>query len=397
MKENALNSTQRIPIMLPFNPLVRMDKNLPYHYLTFKEQYSSDDTGLFVLLLSYFAKEKQNNLFGFGTLDPLKFCEEMELDPSNFAWRKHENPKHIRDLKSNTDLDISQFDSTQLFDTVLENALYCLSTDVFTFSNNQNYKIKKEIYKSVTSISSIQFLKKIEKVTVKGKTRPKVVYNYELNSDYIDNLSFLFFHANIKTLSNSMGKSLQGMYLHLCDLKNQMFYQKLRSVELDFTEVKNRLNINSDRADYVKQKINKAFDTLLSYNDLKDIFTIEWFKKPNQRYSYGIKLIYNGDLSDRIVEENKVSIWEDVRVDYLRTGLFEAYLRRYPSVKSLPMEELKERYITWLKSETLDEDTKKTVYIDCCVIFDKNNRYEKPGDRYPSFLRELPKYYTKFI
>ena len=397
MKENALQSNQMIPVMLPYNPTVRLDKNLPFHYLTFKEQYSSDDTGLFVLLLSYFAKEKQNNLFGFGTLDPIKFCEELDLDPSNFAWRKHDNPKHIRDLKNNPDIDVDSLNSNQIFETILENALYCLSTDVFTFSNNQSYKRKKEIYKSVTSITSIQFLKKIEKVTIKGRTRPKVVYNYELNSNYIDNISFLFFHANIKTLSNSMGKSLQGMYLYLCDLKNQMFFQKTRAVELDFTEVKNRLNINSDRSDYVKQKIIKAFATLLSYNDLKDIFTIEWFKKPNQKYFYGIKLIYNGDLSDNIIEESKTIIWEGVRLDYLRNALYEAYLRRYPSIRTMPKPELKENYILWLKNSNLDEDTKKTVYIDCCVIFDKANRYEKPGERYQIFLNELPQYYSKFI
>ena len=55
MKENALQSNQMIPVMLPYNPTVRLDKNLPFHYLTFKEQYSSDDTGLFVLQLSYLA------------------------------------------------------------------------------------------------------------------------------------------------------------------------------------------------------------------------------------------------------------------------------------------------------------------------------------------------------
>ena len=397
MKENALQSNQMIPVMLPFNPLVRMDKNLPFHYLTFKEQYSSDDTGLLVLLLSYFAKEKQNNLFGFGTLDPLKFCKEMELHPENFVYKKHNNPKHIIDIKNNVNLDINSFDPNFLFDSVLENALYCLSTDSFTFSENKSYKRKKEIYKSVASIQSIKFLKRLDKITIKGKTRPKVVYEYELDLDYVNNLSFLFFHANIKTLSGTIGKSLEGMYLTLCDLKNQMFYQKTRSIELDFTEVKNRLNIDSDRPDYIKQKIKKAFSTLLSYNDLKDIFTIEWFKKPNQKYLYGIRLIYNGDLSDNLIEETKVNTWEGVRLDYLGNALYEAFLRRYPSISTISKPELKEKYISWLKNSKLDEDTKKTVYIDCCVIFDKANRHEKPGERYQIFLNELPQYYSKFI
>ena len=63
----------------------------------------------------------------------------------------------------------------------------------------------------------------------------------------------------------------------------------------------------------------------------------------------------------------------------------------------MPKPELKENYILWLKNSNLDEDTKKTVYIDCCVIFDKANRHEKPGERYQIFLNELPQYYSKFI
>ena len=79
--------------MTKFNRnLVRVDKNISYHYNYFKK-YSFDDSKLMFMLLVYFAKQHQQDLFGAGTLDPVLFCKEFGLSPQNYIWAKH--PKTI--------------------------------------------------------------------------------------------------------------------------------------------------------------------------------------------------------------------------------------------------------------------------------------------------------------
>jgi hypothetical protein len=83
--------------------------------------------------------KRQYNLFGFGTLDPIKFCEEMDLNQNHTIWNKIENP---RQKTLYTEEEIKRL-KMPLYDTALENALYCLSTDVYSFSEEVNKYLHK--------------------------------------------------------------------------------------------------------------------------------------------------------------------------------------------------------------------------------------------------------------
>ena len=115
--------------------LVRVDKNISYHYNYFKK-YSFDDSKLMFMLLVYFAKQHQQDLFGAGTLDPVLFCKEFGLSPQNYIWAKHPNPRQLAETSAESLEKIG----IPIFDTIFENALYCLYADIFQFPKGKFYR-----------------------------------------------------------------------------------------------------------------------------------------------------------------------------------------------------------------------------------------------------------------
>ncbi|CAM3261944.1 hypothetical protein [Elizabethkingia anophelis] len=376
------------------NSLVNIDKNLSYSYLHFRK-YNSDESNLMWLLLVYFAKERQYNLFGFGTLDPIKFCEEMDLNQNHTIWNKVENP---RQKTLYTEEEIKRL-KIPLYDTALENALYCLSTDVYSFSEEVNkYLHKNQVNVSVNKLSTIQFIKQFERVTTTARNgKQRKLYNYVLSQEFLDNLSFIFFNADPKNISISIKKSYEGLYMHLCNLKNEMFLRKKRAKELEFDYITELLNINSTDPSYKKKKIIKAFAEILNYEDLKGVFNVTWFKKPNHKFEYGIELTYLLSIADSDVMEKKNSTWRDAKTTFIKNYLFEHYRKRYPSEVDKEPSIFRDIYIKWLKDSNIDRDIKQTAYVTGCMNFDQRNKYEEPGARWENFINELTVNYLEYL
>lgn len=383
---------------IAMNPTVRADKNITHSYLYFKK-YSSDDSKLLFLLLVYFSQQKQQNLFGYGVLDPITFCKEMNLAPEHFIWRKHSNPKQLQ-VHNREDLKKANL---PIYDTIFENALYCLLTDTFEFKDtNKSYGIKNSLYSrdgnvtKVENISAIQFIKSLDCVVLKeGKTVRKV-YHYELSLDYINNLSFLFFKVNINSLSLSIKKNYDGLYLYLANLYNEMYNRGIRQAPIEFDLLKKILDINSPRASYVKTKITKALEDVINYDDLKDKFKFHWVRKLNHKYKYEIEIVLEGSLSEVEINANREQIWEEVRIQSLRNGLYEGFLRRYPDMITSNIEYRQEKYIQWLKDCSIDEGVKIEAYNDMCSRFDhpKKRYFEKIRE---SWFNNLKTYYNTYI
>ena len=204
--------------MTKFNRnLVRVDKNISYHYNYFKK-YSFDDSKLMFMLLVYFAKQHQQDLFGAGTLDPVLFCKEFGLSPQNYIWAKHPNPRQLAETSAESLEKIG----IPIFDTIFENALYCLYADIFQFPKGKFYLSKVGKYQNGETIDSIQFITSLTKKTIQVGKNLKKVYEYDLSERFISNLSFLFFNVNLNSLKITTKKNSDGLYFFVKNLINEM-------------------------------------------------------------------------------------------------------------------------------------------------------------------------------
>lgn len=375
--------------------IVRVDKNISYHYLHFKK-YSLDDSKLMFLLLVYLAKQHQYDLFGSGVIDPVQFCKEFNLQPQHYIWSKHENP---RQLKENTAEELKAA-KIPVFDSVFENSLYCLYIDIFQFPKDKGkfYYSKFAKYQKGEGVDSIQFITSLNIRTVKvGKTNKKV-YDYELSEKFIANLSFLFFNVNINSLKISTRKNNDGLYFEIKNIINEMMGKNISVKELDFNEIKAVLGINSDEASYVKKKIKKAFSELLELPDLKDKgVSFSWFTLPNHKFEYGIKFHLESGANEILNKQEREQSWREVKHDLLRNLLLAAYKRRYPEAIYLPMAELKYNYSQWLKDSRVDVDSKRTTFVDFHKSTATPELAKKLEWMATSFPEELSKEYEKYI
>ncbi|MGP2571255.1 hypothetical protein ACT4R9_10395 [Ornithobacterium rhinotracheale] len=339
------------------NELIRVDKNLSYHYNYFKK-YSLDDSGLMFMVLIYLARKHQYELFGDGILDPVDFCKAFKLEPSNVIWRKHENP---RQLQEHT-IEELQKQGIDVFDTVFENALYCLFKDIFEFTENVGYLTREGKVSNQKYLSSIQFITRLnkEEITKGAKNKVSKVYRYELSADFMNNLSFLFFNVNVKSLQKDIVKKNQGLYMYLKDIKNYMVNKKISQQDLSFTILKEKIGIDSDTPKYIKKKISATLDKLLKLEDLNE-FSFEWVKGKNQRYAYTVRLILVNIKAVRI-NDNKQEVWNDVSENFLKKEMLFMFKRRYPSYNYVSPDELKIVYRQWLQDKDKDMDLKVSAY-----------------------------------
>lgn len=375
--------------------MVRIDKNISYHYLHFKK-YSLDDSKLMFLLLVYLAKQHQHDLFGNGVLDPVQFCKEFNLQPQHYIWAKHEDP---RQLKDNT-VEELKASKIPVFESVFENSLFCLYSDIFTFPKEKGkfYYSKFAKYQNGEGIDSIQFITSLSVRTVKIGKNNKKVYDYELSEKFIANLSFLFFNVNINSIKISTRKNNDGLYFLIKNILNEMTGKNTSIQDLDFDEIKDILGINSNEASYVKKKIKKAFSELLELPDLKDKgISFSWFTLPNHRFEYGIRIHLEKGANQVLNEQGRDKTWREVKHDLLRNLLLAAYKRRYPQSLYLPVAELKHNYSQWLKNSTIDVDSKKTTFVDFHKTTATPELAKKLEWMASSFPEELAKEYEKYI
>lgn len=377
-----------------FDPVVRIDKNLDFNFLFFQD-FSKDDTDLMYMLLIYFAQQRQQDLFGYGILDPITFCKHFNLNLNHIAWTKHKEP---RQLKNNKIEDLNKV-KQPIYDTVLENALYCLYTNIYEFSESYSFLIKGGKYGNKEKLSSIQFIKELTRVDVPVGKTTKRTYHYVLSQEFINNLSFIFFKINIISFSQSFKKSYQGLYLSLTNKYNEMYSMNTRVQELEFDDLKKTLKIDSENAVYVKRKISKALTDVLNYDDLKDKFSYEWIRKPNHKYKYHIKLTLNVDLVENDINTSKEKLWEEIRFNFLKTSLFDGFIRRYNQLKFDDPLVLKEKYTRWLNRNDIDKEIKETAYFDMCAYFDSKDKKERflYKNMFDTWYNNLPNEYHKYL
>jgi hypothetical protein len=284
-------------------PLIRIDKNIAHNIDLFIsiDTVSNEDKALVKSLVYYFCFSRQTDLFGFGTLDPKQFATALNYK-EGYLRKKHPNPLQLQKLTTEEKNLLYEQEkrnpSAKIFDSYLENALYILHTTALRFSRTAKEVVFENDTTRYTNISEAYILlPRLITTTVKGKGSPKVFFTYDVNKNFITNLSLYFLKFNKESLITLRRAGLDDLYLYLKNFKETL-QEKLKVS----TDINRSLNFNhlckiaripmrkKDGSDFknprdLKQKLLDALNMINTQTDLH--FKVEWIKStPNAKWKY---------------------------------------------------------------------------------------------------------------
>lgn len=96
---------------------------------------------------------------------------------------------------------------------------------------------------------------------------------------------------------------------------------------------------------------------------------------------------------------NLAKIEKKIRIEFLKNSLFEGFLRVNNFNMQMDKEELKLKYINWLKRKDIHFEVKKTAYFYMCAKFDNpnNNTGFSYGKIFDSWYNDLPTNYALYL
>jgi hypothetical protein len=343
--------------------LIRIDKNIAHNIDLFIniDSASNEDKALIKSLIYYFCFSRQTDLFGFGTLDPKQFATALNYK-EGYLRKRHPNPVQLQKLTTEEKNLLYEQEkrnpALKVFDSYLENALYILHTTALRFSRIAKEVIFENGRTKYTNISEAYILlPKLITTIVKGKGSPKISFAYDVNRNFITNLSLYFLKFNKEALITLRRSGLDDLYLYLKNFKETL-QEKLKAS----TAIDRSLNFNhlckiaripmqkKDGLDFknprdIKQKLIGAFSTINEQTDLK--FKVEWVKStPNTRWKY-LPLFFFED------EHDKKSITYNVQRRQERMMIFEENLK-YELLNYFKQhndEWTEQSMLKWLKSD----------------------------------------------
>jgi hypothetical protein len=236
--------------------LIRIDKNIAHNIDLFIsiDSVSNEDKALIKSLIYYFCFSRQTDLFGFGTLDPKLFATALNYK-EGYLRKRHPNPLQLQKLTLEEKNILYEQEkrnpALKVFDSYLENALYILHTTALRFSRTAKEVIFENGKTKYTNISEAYILlPKLITTTVKGKGSPKISFAYDVNKNFITNLSLYFLKFNRESLITLRRAGLDDLYLYLKNFKETL-QEKLKVS----TEIDRSLNLMSTRIfAYLKKK-----------------------------------------------------------------------------------------------------------------------------------------------
>lgn len=240
---------------------IRLDKSIVINFdKIFRDNVLKGEETLIRNLLYFFSKDYERNFFNYGTLDPHVFAAEFGY-PVKYLMSKHPQPYQFElfpELLQEQETD----SSTRHFDSVLENALFILTSRAFTYSRETRYfdvnvAENKREFLNLTSLIILNSVN-AEYVLSKDGKKQKVVYNYKINPYYIKNVTNYFVAGRKSSLIELRKSGLDKGYLEFVNVQNSLFKNK------------------SEQTATAEYKSN--------FNHLCEIFDIPRFKKDGERY-----------------------------------------------------------------------------------------------------------------
>lgn len=294
--------------------LIRIDKNIANNIDVLTENHdktkglSNEDKNLIKNLIYFMCFKRQTDIFGFGELDPHEFAELFGYNHSTF-WKKHQNPIQLDGLSHEEKESFYKLEQEDLrhhiFDSIFENALYWLHTNVLRFKRAaKDVIIDKETVSFVESKSYVLLPELKLTVRRKGKNE-KYFYSYSVDKNFIANLSLYYLNCNKQSLIALRQSSLDDLYLFLSNMRASIV-EKLRntkeesyygSIDFEFlctlAQIKKFTKSDPEHnnppkevpAKKRKQLLITALNKINEKTELK--FEVSWQKKkPTDRWDY---------------------------------------------------------------------------------------------------------------
>lgn len=348
--------------------LFRLDKNVAHNIRDFRA--FDDDKQIVKALITYFAYKLQNDLFGYGTLDPTHFGKTMGFSPS-YLRSKHPNPTCLKDL-TKKEIDRMYRDQSQypdhkeyrIFDSLLENALYILRYNRIRFtSQGTTFQIKGENLTKI-SLSEIQFITELSivfKTTKSGQT--KVIYTYRLADSFMNNISNYYLKSDTQSLKALRKPGLDELYLYLKNLMTTFALQDTNKGMSSFKLLCELAYINIELAPDRKKKLNQAFRRINEKTELN--VTLNWHKGGRSKYAYTPEIEFD---TEQVIElKNGTQIKEERNAIFLQNlnyELTQAY-RREVVVNDVGQIIEPNQLLSWMK----DKNTKElSLYFDLALV-----------------------------
>jgi len=340
------------------NELIRIDRNTIHNYNNF-DKFGGRTGDVIRSLLMYFAKERSNNIFGFGVLDPVKFAQEMKFEykhliekaekPYQFQYLNESEIGNLYELEKNNPIEY------HVFDNVLENSLFILLTNSLLFND---YIVKESFINTKKwKLQSFLVLKELSFFVKKSKTN-KYFYKYTLAEDFINNLITYFSFSNITTFANLKKGNLDGLYLFVNSFLEEMVNKSIKEKYLDFDELCLRGKIFATEPRNQKTKLKEKL------NKLKKELNFDYtFVKKNldAKFKYKILLTNNNIDNDKIIKEN---IEKKIRILFENT-LKQELLKMWKSLidDDYNDDNIEIDFTNWIKKgELVNVKEKEAVY-----------------------------------
>ncbi len=342
---------------------LRLDKNFAHNSTDFKRIFGKDAL-LVKALLVYFSETLQNNLFGYGSLDPTEFAEDLGLTANNLR-AKVSDVKDIAQFRDMSEDEIKYRYELQeqnpndprfrIFDSVLENALYRLRYDSIKYSNKaQYYTTQGEDYVKI-DLQEVRFIDELSIIFKnKGRGKKKVFYNYALNPAFINNLSNYYVNSKKESIKRLRKPNLDDLYLYVVNLQTTFALKGITKDFSDFNFLCKKADINITKPADRKLKLNKAFQKLNKDTEIN--VQLNWSAKPGTRYKYLPEIEFTEEDLKRIRENNS----SDERKKTFKFNLDYELTQAYRREKfNSDMGQIIDRtdFLNWLKKLAISEST----------------------------------------
>lgn len=378
----------------PYEQSYRIDKNMAYNFENF---ITGDEINVVNSLLMYFSYSYQTNFFGFGTFDPHHFAKVMAYEPSSL-FKKVKHPVQFNGLTEEEIKDLrereKQNPENRIYDSVIENALYFLLSPI-KLERGGKLAGFKEGYRYYSEVISFQYLKSFScqfTRNEKNTGRDKILYNYEVTQDVINNTNAFYLKADIKSYIFLRKNGLDDLYFYLKNAQNTLQAKCERSKFLNFdlcisrariSEYKNKKTGIPNKAEQ-KRALTKAFKHIQAKSDLK--FSFEYVKGGNSRWAYVPLITFENDvITPKEVKEHNAEEKKTINAQILLHELRIMFEYIYP--KYFNTKDRIENFYNWLKSDVNQKE--KTLAFD--------NAFLKANGSFNKFHESNKAYFFKNI
>lgn len=425
---NYLPSKFSIPEQLClFNPLdtktdIRVGNTFARGLFLIDEQFP-EDSRLIKSLILFFHNEVQNNIFGCSSFDVNSFAELMGFEVSNLN-AKHPNPFQLKimseeqrsQLIKEEERSKKKWESdrlpyqAQIWDTVLENALYILCTQSIKLEYGSSVSYD-DVSVINTGITGQRYLNSVEKtIQVSEKNQLKKVYSYELNKDFLISTLRMYSNIDIKKISIFRKRKLDNFYIFLSSIVNYKLYEaKSQGITKDYgffecryqfyyALVKRIMGLNCKSEAENKRKIQDKLTTLKTMVEPDEFsFEPEWINiDKTSRYKYDLLIKFTIPRSRIKSDEEAKQAIERTSKEVSFFNLYHTGFRdRVPELYFTgTMYDKVIGFRSWLQDDAKDFNIKLAIIEDSHeMVFGKreHSKYFNASIVYGGVLRDIKK------